>query len=79
MHGELIYRYEKPFESDPYMRAVNVSNNGGREFMRLIDNDTTLIIFSDHGFSNYGTHGGRDYEETRSVIFGFNKHGFIKD
>lgn len=79
MHGELIYRNSLPFESEPYLRATNISDDGARRFMQEIDDDTTFILFSDHGFSNYGTHGGRDEEELKSVVFGYDKRGYIKN
>ncbi|KAL4453927.1 hypothetical protein ABPG74_003810 [Tetrahymena malaccensis] len=79
MHGEVIYRFEKPFESPLYQQAMDISNNATREFIQAIDEDTTFILFSDHGFTNYGTHGGKEIEERLSVIFGYDKIGFIKD
>jgi phosphopentomutase len=46
--------------------------------MDAIDNDTTLILWSDHGTKLTFGHGLKSKEEIETVLFGYNKKGFIK-
>lgn len=46
--------------------------------MDKMDNETTLITWSDHGMRNNFGHGSRLKEEIETVVFGYNKKGFIK-
>lgn len=38
-----------------------------------MDNDTTLVIFGDHGMTVGGSHGGNSEEEIRSALFAYQK------
>ena len=48
------------------------------EVIKLMDNDTLLILASDHGQVMEGTHGGNSDEESSSFIFGYTKRGFAE-
>ena len=41
-----------------------------------MDNDTLLIIASDHGQTMDGMHGGDNEEETNAFLFAYTKKGF---
>jgi len=46
---------------------------------KLIDNmddDTTLVLFGDHGQTKTGSHGGSSEEEMRTVFFAYQKKPF---
>ena len=36
-----------------------------------MDDDTTLVIFGDHGMTEDGSHGGSSEEEMRTVLFAY--------
>lgn len=42
----------------------------------LMDDDTTLVLFGDHGMTDDGNHGGGSINELKSIIFAYNKKGF---
>jgi len=44
-----------------------------------MDNDTLLVITSDHGQVMEGTHGGNSDDEASSFIFGYTKSGFADE
>lgn len=46
------------------------------EVMEHMDEDTTLIVFGDHGMTGSGNHGGGSEDEMRSVIFAYQKTPF---
>ena len=46
------------------------------DFIELMDDDTLLLIASDHGQTQDGMHGGDLPEETGSFLFGYTKRGF---
>jgi phosphatidylinositol glycan class O len=39
-----------------------------------MDNDTTLLVFGDHGMTDDGNHGGASREELRSILFAYRKN-----
>lgn len=41
-----------------------------------MDEDTTLLVFGDHGMTDDGNHGGASLNELRSVLFSYSKKGF---
>ena len=41
-----------------------------------MDDETTLVIFGDHGVTLDGSHGGSSEEEMRTVIFSYQKKPF---
>ena len=48
----------------------------GEEIIKLMDDDTLLIITSDHGATKSGEHGGTSKAETSSFLFAYSKTGF---
>lgn len=44
--------------------------------MKNMDNETTLIIYGDHGMTQDGNHGGDSDKEVRTVLFSYSKGGF---
>ena len=44
-----------------------------------MDNDTLLVVTSDHGLTSHGSHGGMSPLETESFLFGYHKRGFRKE
>jgi phosphatidylinositol glycan class O len=36
-----------------------------------MDDNTTLVVFGDHGMTSDGNHGGSSDDEMRSVIFAY--------
>lgn len=47
-----------------------------KQVINLLDDDTTLIVFGDHGMTEGGNHGGGSEMELRSVLFAYRKSGF---
>ena len=47
-----------------------------KNITQLMDNETILLVFGDHGMTNMGDHGGATYLETASALFAFTKSGF---
>jgi phosphatidylinositol glycan class O len=43
-----------------------------------IDEQTTLIVVSDHGMTQQGIHGGNTRDESETLLLGFSKRGFLK-
>ena len=41
------------------------------EIMELMDDQTTLVVFGDHGMTDSGNHGGGSENEMRSVLFAY--------
>lgn len=41
-----------------------------------MDNQTTLIVFGDHGMTQDGNHGGGSELELRTVLFAYQKELF---
>lgn len=41
-----------------------------------MDNETTLIVFGDHGMTDSGNHGGGSLMEMRTVLFAYQKTPF---
>jgi GPI ethanolamine phosphate transferase 3 subunit O len=46
------------------------------EVMQLMDDQTTLVIFGDHGMTDQGNHGGGSENEMRTVLFAYQKTPF---
>jgi len=44
--------------------------------MELMDDQTTLVVFGDHGMTDSGNHGGGSENEMRTVIFAYQKTPF---
>lgn len=44
-----------------------------REVIELMDNQTTLIVYGDHGMTDDGNHGGGSELELRTVFFAYQK------
>ncbi len=42
-----------------------------QEVMELMDDQTTLIVFGDHGMTDSGNHGGGSENEMRTVLFAY--------
>jgi phosphatidylinositol glycan class O len=47
-----------------------------RQLISKLDDETTLIVFGDHGMTPGGNHGGGSEFELRSVLFAYRKAGF---
>ena len=47
-----------------------------REVMELMDRDTTLVVFGDHGMTESGSHGDNSLLELSTVLFAFQKRPF---
>ena len=43
--------------------------------MKLMDEDTVLLAFGDHGMTDNGGHGGETENELRTVLFAYSKSG----
>jgi hypothetical protein len=41
----------------------------------IMDNDTIIMVYGDHGMNNEGHHGGSSIEETSTILFGYCKGG----
>jgi phosphatidylinositol glycan class O len=41
-----------------------------------MDDQTTLVVFGDHGMTESGNHGGGSEDEMRSVLFAYQKTAF---
>ena len=46
-----------------------------RQIIDNLDDNTTLLVYGDHGMTEDGNHGGGSNNEIRSVLFGYNKGG----
>lgn len=46
------------------------------EVIRLMDQDTTLVVFGDHGMTEEGNHGGDTLLEMRTGVFAYQKKPF---
>ena len=46
------------------------------EIIEKMDDETTLVVFGDHGMTLDGSHGGSSEEELRSVLFAYQKKPF---
>ena len=44
--------------------------------LQQIDDETTVVIFGDHGMTEDGSHGGSSDEEMRTVLFAYQKKPF---
>lgn len=44
--------------------------------MELMDDQTTLVVFGDHGMTESGNHGGGSELEMRTVLFAYQKTAF---
>jgi phosphatidylinositol glycan class O len=44
--------------------------------MELMDDQTTLVVFGDHGMTESGNHGGGSENEMRTVLFAYQKTPF---
>ena len=40
-----------------------------RAVMSLLDNDTVLFVFGDHGMTSTGDHGGDSFDELDATLF----------
>mmetsp|Transcript_42474 Transcript_42474/g.30646 ORF Transcript_42474/g.30646 Transcript_42474/m.30646 type:complete len:83 (+) Transcript_42474:691-939(+) len=61
-HGEIERKVK---ETDAYLRQI-IDN---------LDEDTTLLVYGDHGMTEDGNHGAGSENELRTVLFGYNKGG----
>ena len=43
------------------------------ELIEKMDNDTTLVVFGDHGMTTTGSHGGSSENEIRTTLFAYQK------
>jgi len=48
------------------------------DIIKLVDDETTLIILGDHGMDKWGTHGGGTEDEMNTAIVAYHKKGFQK-
>jgi phosphatidylinositol glycan class O len=46
------------------------------QVMELMDDQTTLLVFGDHGMTDSGNHGGGSLMEMRTVMFAYQKTAF---
>jgi len=46
-----------------------------KEIIGLMDNDTTLLLYGDHGMTNDGNHGGGTQNEIKTTFFAYSKGG----
>ncbi|EGR27606.1 hypothetical protein IMG5_193590 [Ichthyophthirius multifiliis] len=60
------------------MEAVNTTDQISGFLMNEMSEKSTLLVFSDHGQLLNGNHGGNSTEEIETIIYGYNKKGFIK-
>ena len=44
--------------------------------IELMDNDTTLLVYGDHGMTMEGSHGGNSELEMRTALFAYQKEPF---
>lgn len=44
-----------------------------KKLSETIDDDTTLLVFGDHGMTTTGDHGGDSADETEALLFAFSK------
>ena len=68
--------HKKGLVSEPSLKKLRRDDRLLRELISSLDNDTTLMITSDHGLNQEG-HGGSTYEETLSLFFMYNRRGFL--
>jgi len=61
--------------SDELERKLIDTEKEIEQIVRLMDEDTTLIVFGDHGMTEEGNHGGGTEEEVASVLFAYRKNG----
>ncbi|TNV84606.1 hypothetical protein FGO68_gene1923 [Halteria grandinella] len=47
-----------------------------KDMIELMDNDTVIMVYGDHGMNNEGHHGGNSLQELRSAFFAYTKGGF---
>jgi ethanolaminephosphotransferase len=50
------------------VNKMNEMDNVIKQLWESMDNDTLLVVCSDHGMTNTGNHGGASYLETSSVL-----------
>jgi len=43
-----------------------------------MDENTTLLVFGDHGMTDDGNHGGGSQHELKSVLFAYKNSGFYQ-
>ena len=55
---------------------VKSTENNVKQIFEQLDDDTTLVISSDHGMADYG-HGGFDGYSTEGIFFAYRKKGFL--
>lgn len=63
-------------KSDLAIEKIEKTNEAMKALIESIDDDTTLVIASDHGLSNNG-HGGFDEISRIGVFFAYRKKGFV--
>ncbi|KRX07110.1 Alkaline-phosphatase-like, core domain [Pseudocohnilembus persalinus] len=57
---------------------LNEINLVVENIIQKMNDNTILIIVSDHGMTDQGNHGGPTIEEIETVLFGYTKQGFWK-
>ena len=57
-------------------RKLNDTEEIIKEIISRMSEDTTLLVFGDHGMTDDGNHGGASQNELRSVLFAYSKRGF---
>ena len=50
---------------------MNDIQNTIEKVIEKMDDDTTLVIFGDHGMTENGSHGGSSELEMRTVLFAY--------
>jgi phosphatidylinositol glycan class O len=58
------------------MRAVAAVDERIKGIIEHMDDDTTLLVFGDHGISAKGDHGGITTEEVATIVFAYQKTPF---
>ena len=57
-------------------RKLHDSEEIIKTIIEKMDDQTTLVVFGDHGMTLDGNHGGSSLLEMRSVVFSYQKTGF---
>lgn len=56
-------------------RKVKDTDSYLREIIDSLDEQTTLLVYGDHGMTEDGNHGGNQENEIRTVLFSYSKGG----
>lgn len=68
--------HKKGLSSKTTIQAMKRDDHFFRDFFANVDDNTTVLITSDHGLVETG-HGGASVEEKMSIFFAYRKNGFL--